>query len=217
MKKLFTIIFLAILMQANSQSFYKGALVIDAGAGLEIFNTKVSITEKSTGKTETSVDKAGNSHFILGGEYGILKNLGVGIRYKNNSYFTEKDSVTGTKGTIKSNDILLLVNYHLISKKSFDFIVGADFGYSGINYHFNDSQNTQLKGSGLYYSFYMNPRLYIGRFGFNMKLGLPFVNYPKLKTNDSDFNKSYSAFNLKATPGFGLSFGIQFRFLDVKE
>jgi hypothetical protein len=217
MKKLFAVFVLISFIKMNAQSFYKGALVIDANGGIEIYNTQVTFKEKISGKSETDNDKAGSSHFTLGGEYGILKNLGVGVRYKANNYFVEKDSVTGTKGTVKSNDILLLVNFHAISKKSFDLVLGADFGYSGINYHFNDSKNTQLKGNGLYYSFYADPRLYIGRFGFNMKLSLPFISYPKLTTNDADFNKNYDAIKLKGTPGFGWSFGIQFRFMDATE
>jgi len=217
MKKIILLLFVFSAIKINAQSFYKGALVIDAGGGLEIFNTKATSVEKTSGKSETDEDKAGNSNFILGAEYGILKNLGVGVRYKNNNYFVEKDSASGTTGSVKSNDMLVLVNYHVISKKKFDLVVGANFGYSGIKYQFNDSRNTQIKGSGLYYSFYVDPRLYFGRFGLNLNLGLPFVNYPKLTSNSTDFNNTFSSLSLKGSPGVCWSLGVQFRFMDAAE
>lgn len=217
MKKFLTLFILSAFIKINGQSFYKGALVIDAGGGLEIYNTKVVSHDKTNNLTETKTDKAGNTHFTVGAEYGLHKRFGIGLRYKNNNYFVSKDTISGNTGTVKSNDILVQLNFHAVSKKSFDLVLGTDVGYTGIKYHFNDTKNTQLSGSGIYYSFYIEPRLYIGRFGFNMKLYLPFFNYPKLTTNDPDFNKTFSSFKLQGSPGFGLSFGIQYRFLDAKD
>jgi outer membrane protein W len=215
MKKITLLLFAFSLLKLNAQSFYKGALILDAGGGLEIFNTRSTYVEKSTGQSRSDEDKDGNSNFTLGAEYGILKNLGVGLRSKSNNYFVEKDSTSGTKGSVKSNDVLVLVNYHVVSKNKFDLVVGANFGYSGIKYHFNDPKNTQVKGSGLYYSFYVDPRIYFGRFGLNLNLGLPFVNYPKLTSGSEDFKNAFSSLSLKGSPGVCWNIGIQFRLMSA--
>jgi len=215
MKSFYSLLFFIFIFNAQAQSFYKGALVIDANAGIEIYNTKVTWTDITNNKSETDEDRAGNLNFHFGAEYGLHKNFGVGLRYKSNNYFVEKDTVNNTKGNVRSNDIIVQANYHPVSTKYFDLILGGDFGYSAIHYKFNDKENTQLRGSGLFYSFYLNPRLYIGPFGFNMKVYAPFISYPNLISNDADYNKNYDL-KLKGTPGFGMSLGIQYRFLKAK-
>lgn len=216
MKKIFAVLFFCALTGIKAQSFYKGALVIDANAGIEIFNTKTTFTEKASKKTETETDRAGNTNFNFGVEYGLLKNVGLGIRFKSDNYFVEKDSTTNTQPNVKGTEILLQANYHVISKNKFDLMLGADFGYSKLKYTFNDPENTRLSGNGFYYSFYVDPRLYFGRFGINLKLSIPFFNYGDLRSNDPDFNKNFTI-KMAGTPGFHLGFGVQYRFLDSKE
>jgi hypothetical protein len=215
MKKIFTLIVLFAVLRSNSQSFYKGALIVDAGGGLEIYNTKVFIHNKVNGKDTTETDKAGNTHFTFGAEYGLHKNFGAGIRFKSANFFTEKDSATNTKPTLKSTDIVIQLNYHPVSTKGFDLVLGGDIGYSKLKWDIKDKENTHIQSSGLYYSLYINPRLYIGPFGFNMKLGTPFFLYPKLKSDNENFTKD-NDFKLTGSPGFAFSAGIQFRFIENK-
>lgn len=215
MKHILFLLFIISVIKHNAQSFYKGAIVLDAAGGLEIFNTKVTTVEKTSGKSVSDEDKAGNSNFSLGAEYGIMNRFGAGLRFKTNNYFVSKDTTSNTQGTVKSTDILAFVNYHVITKNKFDLVVGSSFGYSGIKYHFNDSKNTELKGAGFYYSFYVDPRIYFGRFGLNLNIGLPFVSYPNLKSNNSDFNNSYKSLSLKGSPGVCWSLGIQYRLMSA--
>lgn len=217
MKKLIALLLVLFFTHnIRSQSFYKGALVIDANAGIEIYNTVLKVHNKTNGRDTTQDDKAGCSTFNFGAEYGVTKKFGAGLRFRTNKYFTEKDTITGKKDDVRSIDIVAEANYHIVSKKSFDFLVGADIGYSKINWKINDTKNTRIWASGLYYDLYLNPRLYIGPFGFNFKLGLPFTTYPNLKSDNSDFTKDNS-YKLKGIPGVSWSFGIQFRFLKSQD
>ena len=79
----------------------------------------------------------------------------------------------------------------------------------------NDKDNTKIYGKGMFYSFYLNPRFNFGRVGLNTKLYLPFFNYPKLVSNNEDFNKEQT-FGLSGIPGFGISIGLQFSILKDK-
>ncbi|MCE3227840.1 MAG: hypothetical protein K0S32_2391 [Bacteroidetes bacterium] len=216
MKKIFTLIILLATLQSKSQSFYKGALVIDAGGGLEIYNTKIDIHNKVNGRDTSETDKAGNSHFTFGAEYGLHKKFGVGLRFKSANFFTEKDTVNNVKPTLKSNDFVVQLNYHPVSTKGFDLVLGGDIGYSKLKWELKDKESTSIWSSGLYYSLYVNPRLYIGPFGFNMKLGMPFFLYPKLKSDNENFTKDHD-YKLKGSPGFVFSAGIQFRFIENKD
>ncbi len=216
MKKLFTLIILASVCKLNAQSFHKGALVFDLGGGVEVYNTYVNAHYFVANKHDTTQEgKGANTHFTFGGEYGLHKNFGIGIRFKGNTWIQGKDT-TGTAPSVKSNDILVQLNYHPVSTNKFDLVLGADVGYSKIDFYVNDKDKTHIWGSGSYISMYVLPRLYIGRFGFNMKLGLPFAKYKTLDTNNDQFNKDQKL-GLKGIPGFNLSFGIQFRFLNPKE
>ena len=216
MKK--TILFLLLFYSVNfySQCYYKGALILDVNGGLEVYNSFVKVHYlKEIKSDEQEEGKTGCSHFNLGAEYALHKNFGIGLRYKANNFFQGADSA-GTKPTVKSNDILLQLNFHPVSTTAFDLVLGSEMGYTMINFYENNPEHNKIWGSGTYFSMYMNPRLYIGRFGFNMKLGLPFFNYGVLQTNNEEFNKNQTL-ALSANPGFTLSFGIQFRFLSEKD
>ncbi|MEO6304437.1 MAG: hypothetical protein ABIP51_14825, partial [Bacteroidia bacterium] len=73
-----------------------------------------------------------------------------------------------------------------------------------------------IKGGGSYISVYANPRIYFGRFGINFKLYAPFVSYNNLTTNNDNFNQYIAITKWKAS-GFGLGFGLQYRFMDSKD
>ncbi|MBL7911508.1 MAG: hypothetical protein JNJ41_10680 [Bacteroidia bacterium] len=218
MKKVYLSSLLIIIsLVLNAQSFYKGALVTEVNTGFEIYNTVLKIKIKDPNRERDTVqeDKAGNTNFGLAAEYGLHKNFGVGVRYKNNKYFTDRDSVTHIKPEVKTNDILVMLNYHPVSTKHFDLVLGADVGYSTFKYKANDSLNIIISGGGSYVSLYLNPRIYFGRFGINFKIYAPFTNYNKLTTNNDDFNK-YIAITKWKGQGFGMGFGIQYCFLENK-
>lgn len=211
----FVYIFLLCSFFTCAQSFHKNALVFDANGGIDIYNTKLAVHNKNTGEDTLLNDKAGNFNYHFGLEYGLHKNLGMGIRFKGTNYFVEKDS-TKSGESIKSSDILLQLNYHPYSSKGFDLVLGSEVGLSSIKFNVGDKDGTKLWDNGLTYSFYVNPRLYIGRFGFNGKLALPFYSYPSLDSNNDQFNKDQS-YKLSGLPGWSFSLGIQFRFLNDKK
>lgn len=202
----------------SAQSFYKGALVTELNSGLEIYNTTLKIRFNNYNPVRDTVqtDKAANTNFGLGAEYGLHKRFGLGLRFKTNKYFTSRDSVTKRKPDVRTNDIVVVLNYHPVVTKNFDLVLGADLGYSTFKYKANDSLNVILSGGGSYISLYANPRIYFGKFGINFKIYAPFTSYNNLTTNNADFNK-YATITKWKGQGFGLSFGIQFRFLENKE
>lgn len=217
-KTLLSSFFLMLVIALKAQSFYKGALVTELNTGFENYNTVLKVKIKDPNRTrDTSYnDRAANTNFGFAVEYGLHKNFGVGIRYKANNYFTSRDSVTNRKPEVKTNDFLVELNYHPVVKKNFDLVLGANIGYSTFKYKANDSLNLVLSGGGMYISPYINPRIYFGRFGINFKLFAPFANYNKLTTNNADFN-TYIAITKWRASGFGLSFGIQYRFMENKD
>lgn len=217
-KNLFLLIFSTGALTFFAQnSFYKNALVVEANAGVEIYKTTYQYKTKNVSLPEsrTETDGAGNSNFSLGAEYGLHKRFGVGARFKTNSFFTEQDTVTKTTPKANSFDISALANFHAVSKKHFDLVLGTEFGYSKLTYKQNDASNLILTGKGTFFSLYVNPRIYFGDFGINFKVYAPFINYPSMTTNNETLN-TYVISKWKGT-GFGLSFGIQYRFLDSKD
>jgi len=144
----------------------------------------------------------------------LHKHIGVGARIKLNTYIT--DTTGGAKPNVKSNDFMVFVNYHPLKMlPKFDLVLGGELGYSSLNYVTNNKEGVILTGTGLFGSVYVNPRLYIKRFGFNLKLYLPFVNYNNLTTNNPDINNYYTITRWKGDPSWGASIGIQYRFLKI--
>lgn len=214
MKKFITSLFVLFSIVLGAQSFHKKALVIDVNTNLEIYNTVLEVRIKDPNKTRDTTynDKAGNRSLGLSAEFGLSKRIGVGLQFKANNYFTSKDSATKATPNVRTQDFVAFVNYHPIIKKHFDLVLGANIGYSNFKYKANDIENLILSGGGSYISIYANPRIYFGRFGINFKVYAPFVNYNNLSTNNTDLNK-YIAFTKWKGNGFGLGFGLQYRFL----
>jgi len=216
-KNYILLFFISATFLLNAQSFYRGALVIDVNTGIEIYNTtyKYKIKNNNNILLDTSItDRAGSTHFAFGAEIGLHKRFGLGLKGKFNSFLSAKDEVTKATPTAKSADFMVFANYHAVTIPHFDLILGGDLGYSGLTYKSNDTENIILKGTGSYASLYINPRIYIKRFGFNLKIYAPFVNYNNLTTNNPEINNYYLITKWKGN-GTGVSIGIQYRFLKL--
>ncbi|MCA0431046.1 MAG: hypothetical protein LCH32_11165 [Bacteroidetes bacterium] len=196
----------------GAQSFEKNSLVIHSNFGLEIYNTTYNYKTKNTNyaASATETDRAASKNINVGAEYGLHKLFGVGINFKNNNFFTSKDTATNITPTANSFDISAVASLHAITAKKFDLLIGGEFGYSKLTYKANDPTNLILKGDGTYSSIFLSPRIYFGDFGINFKFYAPFVNYTKMKTNNEDYNY-YVISKWKGSPGFGFSFGIQYK------
>lgn len=216
MKKIILLLLVAIsFANSKAQSFHKNALVFDAKLGLDVYNTKYYYKLKSTGQDTLQEDKAANRNFSFGLEYGIIDRLGVGIRAKFNRYFAEADDSTHKDPYHTSLDYMATVNFHAVKSKVFNLVAGFNIGGSKLNLIFNDINNTEVYGQGLYFDLHVSPRIYIKRFAFQFDLGMPFVKYNNLTTNNSTFNNEVLA-KWQAL-GYNFGIGIAFRFLSPKE
>lgn len=220
MKHLFLLAFLTCYISVNAQSsFYKGAIVADVRTGFEIYNTKLNSTHTSNNISRDTVqtDKAGDTYFGFSAEYGLHKLFGVGLGLNKHKFISEKDSATGQKPSMRSTDINLVLNFHAVSSKKFDMVLGSEVGYSSFRFASNDKVNTILTGkSGMYAAFYANPRIYFGPVGINFRLYTPMYSYKKISSNNEDFNKYNKINKLSGSAAWGISFGIQYRFMKEK-
>jgi len=71
-----------------------------------------------------------------------------------------------------------------------------------------------MYGEGGWTNFHITPRYYFKRFGLNVSLNFPRINYAHMTSNDKTLN-TYVYSSWQAT-GFGFTFGIQYRFLNSK-
>lgn len=200
---------------SNAQSFYKNALVFDAKLGIDVYNTKYYYKLKSTGQDTIQEDKAANRNFSFGLEYGVLDRLGVGIRAKFNRYFAEADDSTHKDPNHTSLDYMATVNFHAVKGNVFNLVAGFNIGGSKLNLVFNDINNTEVYGKGLYFDLHISPRIFIKRFGFQFDLGMPFVKYNNLTTNNTTFNNEVLA-KWQAL-GYNFGIGIMYRFMSDKK
>lgn len=220
MKRILLLIAILPFISFKAQnSFYKGAIVADVRTGFEIYNTKLYSTNTSnnTSRDTMQTDKAGNTYFAFSAEYGLHKMLGVGFGVNKHKFISEKDSATGQKPIMRSTDINLVLNFHAVSSKKFDMVLGSEVGYSSFRFASNDKVNTILTGrSGMYAAFYANPRIYFGPVGINFRLYTPMYSYKKITSNNDDFNKYNKINKLTGSAAWGISIGIQYRFMKEK-
>ncbi len=215
MKKIIFILIAFTALQVNAQSFYKGALVADLNYGFDIYRIKTHTTYKDNNPPpKDTTDGTASSGPNLGVEYGVLDWLGVGIRGKYDTYVTSTDK-NGVRPTANGGEIGVVLNFHILRKDVFNLIGGFNAGYSHFTYHSNDSVGTEAYGDGTWFDLHLTPRFYFGRFGISTTITVPFINYPKITTSNTNFNNAITAWSWKAT-GFGMNFGVQYRFFKAK-
>ena len=217
MKKTLIILIALVSLQLNAQhSFYKGVIVADMNYGIDVYNVHYHYELKTSPFTKyDTYDKAGSKGFSLGGQYGIAKWFGLGLRTKFDNYFVSKDTATNITPKVNSFEIGLVTDFHMLRKKHFDLSAGLDIGYSNFVYKSNNKQGDELYGSGLWTNFHIIPRVYFGRFGINIALNFPALTYKNMTFSNSDLNK-YINPTWKAS-GFGATFGIQYRFMKEED
>jgi hypothetical protein len=224
MKKHILVIIGTVLFMSTikAQSFHKGAIVIDLGAGLNISKTTIEEEYNSqiwTGSGLTTVriqkdtnDAVASVVYPLVVEYGVKNWLGVAGRVAFSKYFTGNDSANGVKTDVRGIDAGLIFNLHLIKTKRFDMPIGLTLGYSNFKMTSNDALQSQAKDNGINYGFAAVPRIYFGpgkHIGLSFNLGYMIYTYPNLlfsNKNDSNVNDNNDhEFKLKAT---GANIGI---------
>jgi hypothetical protein len=216
MKKIIVLIFsLGILSQASAQSFQTGSLVVSLDWGFDISNVLQTYSLYNVpNSTTTKTGNAASTNWNLGGEIGLLKWLGVGLQFKLDNYITSKDSSTGNTPTAIGFEVGVVGNIHIIRHQHFDLLGGMDFGYSQLTYNANDGFNNQIYGSGTWLDFHAAMRIYLGRFGFNLTVYSPIINYPSLTSNNSGLGLGESLLASWKGTGGGFNLGIQYRILN---
>ncbi|MCX8143579.1 MAG: hypothetical protein N3F62_04885 [Bacteroidia bacterium] len=210
------LIFITLLLPLHlliAQSFTGNSLLLYLNVGIEALNTEYTYKIKNTGIDTLIKDKAANSNYFLGIEYGPLKWLGIGIKAKINKYFTEKDKITNTQPDANSFDIAFTLRTHLFRKKHFDLPIGISIGGSSLTYNNNDPNDPiTVNGKGTYFDIHIQPMFYFDKLGLNLFLGLPSVNY-----SDMSFNKDIlNEYVLAQWKGKGLilGLGLQYRIIN---
>jgi len=207
MKKILLLaISVVFLQQVNAQSFQRGSIVLGLNYGLDGYKIQEHYINKTTGGSHDTTGGAAATNWNLGAEYGLFNWLGVGIQLKLDNYFHD---------TTTSNDIGfeagLIVNLHVIRAQHFNLVAGFDFGLSNLTINYV-TDNNQVYGTGPWFDFHITPRFYFGRFGLNLNLYFPSINYANLTSNVATFNQ-YIAASWKGN-GYGLTGGIQYRIIN---
>lgn len=225
------ILLFAGVSRSQEKAFEKGNVVIDLGAGLGIYGTKIHQEYdedryvfptgfQTVRVTQDTTDAAASFIFPLRFEYGITNWLGIGARFAYSNYLEEKDSVNNYQPKVYGVDADLLVNFHLVKSKRFDMPICLSIGYSSITYKANnpntnpgwlpDNGNAMAKGSGLNYGISLVPRIYFGdHVGMFFNIGYAGYNYPGLIfSNNSDSNINDENNMVYKLKGNGLNLGL---------
>jgi hypothetical protein len=195
-----TVILISVSAKAQ-KSFEKNTNVIGIGGefGLYDYTSKVATNPRS------SHSAALNSMLNLHYERGILNWLGVGAKLQYASYFTEVDSVTNTKPSIKAYDATVLVNAHFVRAKHVDMLGGFNIGYSHMNWEAKDQYISGATGGGLTFDLHIQPRFYFGNH-VGMFINMAYVHYGY---KNMDFrNTFYNVSDVLELTGGGINFGI---------
>ena len=175
---LIAIILLLTTNYLQAQTFVKKDIILEAGAGLGIYDTHV--IQKSNNTNEKS--RAATWVFPVSLEYAVSKRLGIGVAYKFSNFITGKNDTTITNSTIRAHDIALKPSFHIFRKKRLDVYVGGLFGLSLFNYQVNDNLKSSAKGEGTIIALFLGSRLYVSdHFGFTFNYTFNRYNYFNLK------------------------------------
>lgn len=204
-----------VFAQSPDKSFYKGALVIDLNTGLDIYAVKQHYEIKGTNYSKDTTNAAGSHGPHFGVQYGVLNWLGVGLKYKYDTYYTSADKHTGIRPSVFGQEFGLVVDAHPVRVKHFDLITGFDLGYSSMTYHTHDQWGTEIYGSGSWFNLHVIPRVYIGPVGLSINFNVPFIRYNNLTTSSDNLNAILFS-KWKAT-GFGIGCGISVRLLKPRD
>ncbi|REJ81312.1 MAG: hypothetical protein DWQ44_09670 [Bacteroidetes bacterium] len=126
---------------ANSQSFEKGNIIISAGIDLGMYGT---VAEDPVNAIKNT-DGALSTVIPIGVEYGLTDNIGAGIQFRPNKYFSNEDTSTAS-----NFDASLMLNYHFLRTENFNIHIGIKYGLSGFKYD-NKINQEQFKGDGAHF------------------------------------------------------------------
>lgn len=202
MKKIIAVLLVVFSLNVNAQkSFEKNVNVVAFGLDLGIYN----YTSKIASSPKSDNSAAANKMLSLQYERGVLNWLGVGAKVQLSDYFTEKDTITNSKPSVKALDATLLVNAHFVRAKRVDMFAGFNVGYSTMRWEARDQYISGAKGGGLVYDLHLQPRFYFGDH-VGMFINLAYVHYGY---KNMDFkNTFYNENDVLDLTGGGVNFGL---------
>ncbi|MES2515572.1 MAG: hypothetical protein V4580_15560 [Bacteroidota bacterium] len=205
MKKITALFLIVCSFHLSAQkSFEKNDNVIAFGLDVGLYN----YTSKVASNPKSDHSAALNKMMSLQYERAVLNWLGVGAKVQLSDYFTETDSVTHTKPSIKAIDGTLLVNAHFVRSKRVDMLAGFNIGYSQMNWEARDQAISGAKGGGLVFDLHLQPRFYFGNH-IGMFINLAYVHYGY---QNMDFQNTYTYYNdVLSLTGGGVNFGFGFQ------
>ena len=190
--------------EASEKSFQKGTNVVAFGLDLGLYSYTSRIASNSTSDNSA----AANKMLSLQYERGLINWLGVGAKVQLSDYFTETDSVTHTKPSVRAIDATVLVNAHFVRAKYVDMMGGFNIGYSYMNWEARDAYISGATGGGLVFDIHVQPRFYFGKH-VGMFINLAYVNY---SYNNLDFKNTYTNYiDVLSLKGGGVNFGFGFQ------
>lgn len=198
------ILILTVLCSVNlvaQKSFEKNTNVIGFGLDLGVYNYVSKIASNPKSDNSAAANKMLSLHY----ERGVLNWLGIGAKVQLSDYFTEKDSITNSKPSVKAIDATLLVNAHFLRTRRVNMLAGFNVGYSHMNWEARDRAISSATGGGLVYDIHIQPRFYFGDH-IGMFINLAYVNYDY---RDMDFKNTFTnASDILDLTGGGVNFGI---------
>lgn len=202
MKKITALLIVLCSIKGMAQkSFEKNTNVIAFGADLGLYE----YTSRVASNAQSDHSAALNKMLSLQYERGVLNWLGVGAKVQLCDYFTETDSVTHTKPSVKAIDITALVNAHFVRAKYVDMLGGFNIGYSQMNWEARDQYISGATGGGLTFDLHIQPRFYFGKH-VGMFVNLAYVHYAY---KNMDFKNTYTNYlDVLELTGGGVNFGI---------
>jgi len=178
MKKLITLFTICIVISSTqAQSFKFGTIAADAGVGLRFYGVRAY---SPVNKTDIIGIFLGSGLPTVNAEFGILKFLGVGVKYSRGVYAQQ-----GFK--VRTNDMNLCLNIHVANKNDkFDLPISIGYGLGKFkaDQAATSTSPQYIHASGGVVSLHISPHFYFGKYiGMYVRLG-----YNKYLYNNIEFN-----------------------------
>ena len=182
MKNKITLLAAALLisMYANAQAFKFGTIAADAGVGLRLYGVRAY---SPVNKTDVIGIFIGSTLPTVSAEFGLLKFLGVGVRYGRGAYLQQ-----GFK--VRTSDYSFCLNLHVANKnEKFDLPITIAYGYSAFKAdQTTDSGTPQfIHANGGVVSLHISPHIYFGKYvGMFFRVGYNKTLYGNVEYNDGN-------------------------------
>tara|TARA_R110001592_G_scaffold37439_3_gene124871 strand:+ start:2522 stop:3199 length:678 start_codon:yes stop_codon:yes gene_type:complete len=193
MEKIAQIVLITIILTNTTfgQAFEKGNWNIDLDLGIGAYGTQTTSTVAlgTFSQTNTETDGAASSIVKLDVEYGISNRIGLGLRFGSSNYFIAEEDKEDTK-SVKSKDVSLHVNFHLLQADRNDLYVGLGLGFSNIEFLYQNNAALAInsfKGPGSYFGLEIGDRIFFGdHVGVLIRLGYAGYSYKQMEADLSD-------------------------------